>query len=98
MQVILSEMAVQELHDAIRYLDIERSGLGAELGEEIERVLLRVGQYPYAGSVERGNVRKCLSHRFPYKLLYSIEEDHIFVIAIAHQHRRPEYWVDRNPG
>jgi plasmid stabilization system protein ParE len=96
MRVIFSENAMQELHDAINYHDIERPGLGTELGEEIERMLLRIGEHPRAGSVERGKVRKYLSHRFPYKLLYSVEEDHIFVIAMAHQHRRPEYWVDRN--
>lgn len=31
----------------------------------------------------------------PCKILYSIEEDHIFVIAVAHQHRKPDYWMDK---
>ena len=30
------------------------------------------------------------------KLLYSIEMDHVFIIAVAHQHRNPDYWVDRS--
>jgi len=46
----------------------------------------------------RGEVRKCLLHRFTYKLLYSVEEDHILVIAVAHQYRKPDYWVDRGQG
>ncbi len=25
--------------------------------------------------------------------VYSIESDHLFIIAIAHQHRKPDYWV-----
>jgi hypothetical protein len=29
-------------------------------------------------------------------MLYSIEEGHIFVIAVAHQHRKPDYWIERN--
>jgi hypothetical protein len=28
-------------------------------------------------------------------LFDSIEKDHIFIIAVAHCHRRPDYWVDR---
>lgn len=28
--------------------------------------------------------------------MYSIEDDHIVIIAVAHQHRNPEYWVDRD--
>jgi len=34
--------------------------------------------------------------KFPYKLLYSVESNHIFIIAVAHQHRRPDYWIERN--
>lgn len=27
---------------------------------------------------------------------YAIEKDHVFIIAVAHQHRQPDYWVDRD--
>jgi hypothetical protein len=30
-----------------------------------------------------------------YKLPYAIEQDHIYVISVAHQHREPNYWADR---
>lgn len=33
--------------------------------------------------------------RFPYKLPYAVEADHIYIIAVAHQHRKPEYWIRR---
>jgi toxin ParE1/3/4 len=34
--------------------------------------------------------------RFPYKLLYAIEADYIYLIAVAHQHRKPDYWIGRD--
>jgi hypothetical protein len=34
--------------------------------------------------------------RFPYKLLYSVETDCIYIIAVAHLHRAPDYWVERD--
>lgn len=34
--------------------------------------------------------------RFPYKLLYAIEPDHIYIIAVAHLHRAPDYWIERD--
>ncbi len=37
-----------------------------------------------------------LLHKFPYKLLYALEHDHIVVIAVAHQHRKPDYWADNS--
>jgi len=96
MCVIFTRIATQELEDAVRFYELEYAGLGRSFKEEVKKAALRVAEYPKAWSIERGEVRKCLLHRFPYKLLYSVEEDHVLVIAIAHQHRNPDYWVGRD--
>ena len=96
MQIIFSPLAKSELDDACRFYEIEFSGLGQQFKEEVHKASLRIAEYPKAWSIEHGEVRKCLLHRFPFKILYSIEHDHIFVIAIAHQHRKPDYWVNTN--
>jgi len=96
MRVIFTRIARQELEDAGRFYELEYSGLGQSFKEEVRKSALRISEYPKAWSIERGEVRKCLLHRFPYKLLYSVEEDHILVIAVAHQHRKPDYWFDRD--
>lgn len=96
MKVIFSKYAVQELNDAVCYYELQYEGLGRRFREEVKKAIRRMSEYPKAWSVERKDVRKCLLHKFPYKLLYSIEEDHLFVIAIAHQHRKPDYWIERN--
>jgi len=96
MRVIFTRIARQELEDAIRYYELEYSGLGRRFKEEVKKAALRIAEYPQAWSIERGDVRKCLLHKFPYKLMYSVEEDHILVIAVAHQHRKPDYWIGRD--
>ncbi|MBU0500089.1 MAG: type II toxin-antitoxin system RelE/ParE family toxin [Gammaproteobacteria bacterium] len=93
MRIIFSVVARQELEDAIRFYDLEFLGLGKRFKREVGKAAKRISDYPEAWSIERGSVRKCLLHKFPFKLLYSIEVDHIFIIAVAHQHRRPDYWV-----
>ena len=95
MPVIFTRYAQQELEDAVRVYNLEYAGLGDRFKEEVRRAALRIADYPKAWSVERGEVRKCLLHKFPYKLLYAMETDHVVVIAVAHQHRKPDYWVDR---
>lgn len=77
MRVIFSRIARQELEDASHYYELEYSGLGRRFKEEVRRATLRIAEYPKAWSVERGEVRKCLLHKFPYKLMYSVEEDQI---------------------
>lgn len=96
MKVVFSKYAGQELIDAVRYYELEYEGLGRRFRKEVRKAAIRIAEYPMAWSVERGDVRKCLLHKFPYKLLYSIEEDHIFVIAVAHLHRKPDYWIERS--
>lgn len=95
MRVIFTRYAKQEMEDAAHYYELEYSGLGKRFREEVRRAALRIAEYPQAWSVERGDVRKYLLHKFPYKLLYSTEENHILVIAVAHQHRKPDYWISR---
>jgi plasmid stabilization system protein ParE len=94
MRVIFTRIARQELEDAIRYHELEYSGLGRRFKEEVRKAALRIAEYPKAWSIERGEIRKCLLHKFPYKLMYSVEEDHVLVISVAHQHRKPDYWID----
>ena len=96
MQVLFSEYARQELLDAIEYYEHEYLGLGKQFEAEARKTVLRIVEYPEAGSVVRGDVRQSLLSKFPYKLLYAIEKEHIIIIAVAHQHRRPDYWIDRN--
>ena len=96
MRVIFTRIARQELEDAVRYYELEYSGLGHRFKEEVRRAALRMAEHPQAWSIERGDVRKCLLHKFPYKLMYSVEEDHILIIAVAHHHRKPAYWVGRD--
>ena len=95
MRVIFSEYAKLELDDAASFYELEFEGLGRRFKEEVRKAAKRICKYPQALSIERGDIRKCLLHKFPYKLLYSIEKDHIFIIAVAHQHRKPDYWIGR---
>ncbi len=96
MKVIFSKYEKFELEDAVQFYEMEFEGLGVKFKQEIEKAILRIIEYPKAWSIEHNDIRKCLLHRFPYKILYSIEEDHIFIIAVAHFHRRPTYWIDRD--
>ena len=95
MKIFFTELANQELNDATAFYESELPGLGKRFKNDVRKSAERLSRYPKAWSVERGEIRKCLLHRFPYKLLYSIEQDHILVIAVSHQHRKPDYWINR---
>ena len=72
MKVIFSKYAKLELEDATYFYELEFEGLGYRFKKEVKKAVKRISEYPKAWSVERGDIRKCLLHKFPYKLLYSI--------------------------
>lgn len=96
MRVLLAREARLEFEAATHYYDRQLPGLGAQLREEIRDAVRRLQSWPLAFPVERGDIRRVTLTRFPYKLLYSIEPDCLYIIAIAHQHRKPDYWVERS--
>ena len=95
MRVVLSPEAQAEFDEAVKYYDQQREGLGDELRAGIRAFLPRLQKSPLTFPVERGDIRRLVLARFPYKLLYSVEADHIYVIALAHIRRAPGCCVNR---
>ncbi|OHB70381.1 MAG: plasmid stabilization protein [Planctomycetes bacterium RBG_16_41_13] len=95
MRVIFDDFAKLELDDGKEYYEMEVIGLGKRFKQEVKRAINIIKKMPEIGSQESGNIRRYILHKFPYKVLYSIEKDHIYVIAIAHLHREPMYWINR---
>jgi toxin ParE1/3/4 len=96
MRVLFSPEARDEFIEAERYYEEQLPGLGARFRGEVRVALRRARMWPLSSPIERGDIRRLVLTRFPYKLLYSIEADHLYVLAVAHQHRRPSYWGGRS--
>lgn len=95
MRVAFAPEARWEFEEAEQYYRLQLPGLEKQLREEVRSALRRLRTWPLAFPVERGDIRRVMLRRFPYKLLYSIEPDHLYIIAVAHQHRVPNYWIGR---
>ena len=91
-----SPEAKAEFEDGERYYERQVQGLGAQFRADVREALIRLRNWPLATPIERGDVRRLVLSRFPYKLLYSIETDRIYIIALAHLHRAPDYWIKRS--
>ena len=87
--------AEEELREAARYYEKEAAGLGLAFLIEAHRAVHEIEAFPEAWTTVRQGIRKKPLSRFPYNLLYSIEADSILIIAVAHQMRRPTYWLSR---
>ncbi len=89
------QIARRELDDAVDYYNRERPGLGYEFLWEVLFAIDRIKQFPQAWQTFYEDARRCIVRRFPYGIIYVQEKDVIVILAIAHLHRNPDYWIDR---
>jgi toxin ParE1/3/4 len=91
-----SAVAQRELFAAVQWYLQEG---GQPVAEQFERAVQRafsVLQFmPKIGRTSYPGVRTWPVKRFPYTLVYRVQAKQIVVIAVAHQSREPEYWIER---
>ena len=87
--------AETEFHKAIDYYEECESGLGEDFAIEVHTAIQNILTYPEAWPPLEGDIRRCLTSRFPYGVVYSIETDGVFILAVMHLHRHPDYWKHR---
>lgn len=88
--------ADEELRNALAYSETCQRGLGEEFYLEVHTTIDRIRSFPETWPALEGEVRRCLVHRFPYGVLYSVEPEGIFIIlAVMHLRRDPDYGKHR---
>jgi len=90
-------LARAEYFDALQYYD-DRSHFAADsLRDLVEENLNLIGQFPEGLPVidTRHQIRKCVILGFPYSVLYCTDDNHLYILAVMHNSREPEYWKDR---
>ena len=95
MQIEFIEPASIELDDAIAYYELQLNGLGKKFFEEVLETTELISQFPDLFSKNSSHTRKALLRKFPYNLICTFFNNKIYIIAVAHQNRQPEYWIDR---
>ncbi|MGA7876618.1 MAG: type II toxin-antitoxin system RelE/ParE family toxin [Desulfoferrobacter sp.] len=87
--------AEAEFLDAIDYYEGCESGLGYDFAVEVHSTIESILSFPNAWTVLKDDIRRCQIRRFPYGIVYSQDGDFIFILAVMHLHRDPDYWKDR---
>lgn len=93
--VAFEPTASLELNEAADFYDLESPGLGTEFLDAVEAALTAVADMPAAFPIELGETRKRVISRFPYSVMYWLDDTTVHVSAIAHHRQRPRYWGDR---
>lgn len=97
MKIEFLKPAQIELDDAFDYYESQLLDLGYRFQSEIRLSLSRIISYPKSYQKIGKYSRRCLVQKFPYSIIFQYIENKqmIVVVAIAHLHRRPDYWLSR---
>ena len=98
MKVALLPPAQLELDEAFAWYESQVVGLGYGFLDELNRAVRLAATFPALYQQINLGIRRCLLNRFPYGLIYGVDDEMIVIVAVAHIKRLPNYWLDRTPS
>jgi hypothetical protein len=93
--ILFEEDAKVELRKSAKHYDLQKPGLGSEFTLEVSAALDYIGRHPFASPSVQGGFRRKRVTRFPFDVIYAVEEERIVVVAVMHHQRHPDYWKGR---
>jgi toxin ParE1/3/4 len=96
-QIIITPGAEADLDDAFQWYEEKSPGLGEDFIHCVDASLTSIQYNPWQYQKVYKNIRRALTHRFPYGIFYIIEESRIVVLAVLHAKRDPKLWKMRHP-
>lgn len=88
--------AFDEHYDSVAFYQSRLSGLGADYVAEFEAIMVHICRTPnFYPTIAAPDIHKAGLKRFPFHIIYRTDPAQIFVLAVAHQRRRPAYWAGR---
>ena len=83
------------MEETFWWYERRRRGLGFEFLFALDAAMQALRRLPEGHEVVDLRTRKALLRRFPYLVLYVLEDQVILVTAVFHGHRDPRRWSER---
>ncbi|MCU0570405.1 MAG: type II toxin-antitoxin system RelE/ParE family toxin [Oculatellaceae cyanobacterium Prado106] len=87
--------AQAEFDAAFDWYEQQQAGLGVDFLTCVIEVLERVESLPQAYEIVFEDIRRAVTRKFPYLILYRVEPTRIVVMAVFHTKRDPQVWQNR---
>jgi hypothetical protein len=95
MEVIYASGVLEEVSESADYYEEEVEGLGKTFLGKVHNSIEDIKRNPLMYRIIEGNYRRHLLTRFPFAVIYRIENHKIYVLAVMHLKRSPHYWRSR---
>ncbi len=95
MKYVFHPAALTEYGEAVQFYAQNRVELAQAFINAVEDAIFRIIESPTRWRIIGEDIRRCLTRKFPYGILYTIELDFILIVAVMYCSRESGYWKDR---
>ena len=98
MNLVVLPEAETEAAQAAMWYENKQTGLGNEFLDELEATFQTIESNPVGQPLLESTdppFRRTMLKRFPYLVIFTVRDEEILVVAVAHARRKPGYWKDR---
>ena len=95
MTLIILQEAEEEFNESALHYESKEPGLGTRFRDEVATAMDWIMHHWEVPRLRPRGYRRVNLRVFPHYVAYVIRGDTIWVVAIAHGHRRPEFWLGR---
>jgi len=96
-KIELHPEADAEFAGQVEYYERKEAGLGVRFYQEVIGLLERIAEHPSLPRL-RKTYRRVNLKVFPFYISYTVQDDLVWVLAVAHSKKRPGYWMGRQEG
>jgi plasmid stabilization system protein ParE len=90
--------AEDDITDAAVWYEQQSPGLGWDFTRVVDACLTEVSRKPMRFPVVRKNARRAILRRFPFAVIFVVDDARVEVIACLHARRDPVEWARRLPS
>jgi plasmid stabilization system protein ParE len=94
-EIIIRPEAEKDLTEAFVWYEDKRRGLGFDFLLQVDAGLRFVARNPQIYAPAYKGTRKHIIKRFPYKIIYVVEERKIIILGVIHGRRSPDVMKKR---
>jgi len=95
MTLSILQEAEEEFNESVAYYESKEAGLGVRFRDEVAAVVEAILRHPELPRLRPKGYRRVNLRVFSHYVAYVTRGELIWIVAIAHGYRRPEFWLGR---
>ena len=95
MKVRTSSAAESEITESLQFYFEESFDAASDFMSELDEASELIGRQPTLYPLYFEEVRVKQLDRFPFSIYFSIGDEDIYILSVAHNSRKPDFWRNR---